>query len=219
MYIFRSPIICILHTDYISNHNKRWLPTLTKSQSFLSLLMVWHCNKRQYTADKTHWENLCICERAERASLESFCIFTLKNYCYFFQYFVGTAETLSVLLTYLSAYMYRHISKCTDKTPKKHYWGQLPPPPPSIPPLATLPQIFLIHNLPLTYDWYLCENGALIFTLINKQCLLLPLKSGGWLYTPMSPSLKFWGHVSTPPLPPLATPFFNLINHQNLRQH
>ena len=32
---------------------------------------------------------------------------------------------------YLSAYMYRQVSKCTDKTPKKHYWGggggQLPP--------------------------------------------------------------------------------------------
>ena len=36
--------------------------------------------------------------------------------------------------------MYRQIFKCTDKTPKNHYWGggggQLPPPP--APPLATL---------------------------------------------------------------------------------
>ena len=34
--------------------------------------------------------------------------------------------------------MYRQISKCTDKSRKRHYWGggQLPPPPP--PPLATL---------------------------------------------------------------------------------
>ena len=36
---------------------------------------------------------------------------------------------------YLSAYMYRQISKCTDKTLKMHYWGggaiaPLPPPPP-----------------------------------------------------------------------------------------
>ena len=35
----------------------------------------------------------------------------------------------------LSANMYRQISKCTDKTPKKHYWGGggggAPPPPPS----------------------------------------------------------------------------------------
>ena len=35
-------------------------------------------------------------------------------------------------MTCLSAYMYRQISKCTDKTPKKHYWGgggNFPPPP------------------------------------------------------------------------------------------
>ena len=38
-------------------------------------------------------------------------------------------------MTYLSAYMYRQISKCTDKTPKKHYGGggggegNSPPPP------------------------------------------------------------------------------------------
>ena len=35
-------------------------------------------------------------------------------------------------MTYLSAHMYRQISKCTDKTPKKHYGGgggELPPPP------------------------------------------------------------------------------------------
>ena len=36
-------------------------------------------------------------------------------------------------MTYLSDNMYRQISKCTDKTPKKHYGGHcpLPPPPPS----------------------------------------------------------------------------------------
>ena len=56
--------------------------------------------------------------------------------CYFFQYFVGTSDTLSVQMTCLSANMYRQISKCTDKTPKKVLLGggggQLPPcsPPP-----------------------------------------------------------------------------------------
>ena len=48
------------------------------------------------------------------------------------------SDTLLVQMTCLSAYMYRQISNCTDKTPKKHYGGggggQLPPPP----PLATL---------------------------------------------------------------------------------
>ena len=38
-------------------------------------------------------------------------------------------------MTCLSAYMYRQISKCTDRTPKKHYWGSNCPP---VPPLATL---------------------------------------------------------------------------------
>ena len=66
---------------------------------------------------------------AERASLENFGIFTFLN-CYFFQYFVGTSNTLSVQMTCLSAYMY------TDKFPnvltklRKIIGGQLPPPPP-----------------------------------------------------------------------------------------
>ena len=46
---------------------------------------------------------------ASRASLENVGIFTFLN-CYFFQYFVGTADTLSVQMTCLSAYMYRQIS-------------------------------------------------------------------------------------------------------------
>ena len=43
-------------------------------------------------------------------------------------------------MTCLSAYMYRKIYTCADKTPKKHYGGgggQFPPSPPP-PPLATL---------------------------------------------------------------------------------
>ena len=72
----------------------------------------------------------CMCMRA---SLENFGIFTFLI-CYFFQYFVGTSDTLSVQMTCLSAHMYRQISKCTDKNPKKHYWGGSCPPPPC-PPL------------------------------------------------------------------------------------
>ena len=34
--------------------------------------------------------------------------------CYFFQYFVGTSDALSVQMTCLSAYMYRKISNWTD---------------------------------------------------------------------------------------------------------
>ena len=66
--------------------------------------------KRQYT-DKTLTlrKHICVCERAERASLENLGIFTFLN-CYFFQYFVGTSDTLSVQMTCLSL-------KCTDKFP------------------------------------------------------------------------------------------------------
>ena len=48
------------------------------------------------------------------ASERSDDIFTFLN-CYFFQYFVGTSDALSVQMTCLSAYMYRQISKYTDK--------------------------------------------------------------------------------------------------------
>ena len=67
--------------------------------------------KRQF--DKTLTLRKCMCMRA---SLEIFGIFTFLN-CYFFRYFVGTSDALSVQMTCLSAYMYRQISQCTDKFP------------------------------------------------------------------------------------------------------
>ena len=84
---------------------------------------------------------MCTCDWAERASLENFGIFTFLI-CYFFQYFVGTSDTLSVQMTCLSAHMYRQISKCTDKFPnvptkiRKSIIGGAAAPP--APPLATL---------------------------------------------------------------------------------
>ena len=114
--------------------------------NYLLLLMVWHY-KRQYAEKRlTLRKSMYICERAERASLGNFCIFTFKN-CYFVQYFVGTSETLSVQLTYLSAYMYRQISKCTDKTPKKHYWGVGGGGAIAPPPLATLVLTIILRAL------------------------------------------------------------------------
>ena len=50
-----------------------------------------------------------------RASLENFGIFTFLH-CYFFQYFVGTADTLSVQMTCLSAYMYRQFPNIPTNT-------------------------------------------------------------------------------------------------------
>ena len=53
----------------------------------------------------------CMCMRASGASeLRKFWYFYILTVCYFFQYFVGTADTLSVQMTCLSAYMYRQIS-------------------------------------------------------------------------------------------------------------
>ena len=75
-------------------------------------------------------------ERSERAK-KTLAFFTFLN-CYFFQYFVGTSDTLSVQMTCLSVYMYRQISKCTDNSEKALLGGgggavapsPAPPPPP-----------------------------------------------------------------------------------------
>ena len=79
----------------------------------------------------------CMCMRARGASeLRKFWHFYilkllfLSIFCRYIRYFVG------IQMTCLLAHMYRQISKCTDKTPKKHYWGGGAVAPP--PPLATL---------------------------------------------------------------------------------
>ena len=72
------------------------------------------------------------------APLHKICVWTQirkikrnKRKCY-------ATGLLSVQITCLSAYMYRQISKCTDKTPKKSIIGGNSPPPPPAPALATL---------------------------------------------------------------------------------
>ena len=67
----------------------------------------------------------------------------LSIFCRYIRYFVGTNDMLVGLHVPTNFPMYRQISKCTDKSPKRHYWGggqlpPLPPPPPPPPPLATL---------------------------------------------------------------------------------
>ena len=84
-----------------------------KQCSSLLLLIVWR-NKRQYT-DKTLTLKKSLNMRA--SELGNFCTFILKT-CYFFQYFVGNSDTLSVQMTWLSAYTYWKFFKCTDKTQK-----------------------------------------------------------------------------------------------------
>ena len=72
------------------------------------------------------------------ACLHSYKLLFLSIFCRYIRYFVGTHDMLVGLHVPTNVQMYRNISKCTDKTPKKHYGGgggELPPPPP---PLATL---------------------------------------------------------------------------------
>ena len=110
----------------------------------------------------------CMCMRA---SLEIFGIFTFLN-CYFFRYFVGTSDALSVEMTCLSAYMYRQISKSTDKFPnvptkvRKDIigggGGQLPPPP--LPPSGYANE----------HWWAVSVLANCLFQrLINYFCLLI----------------------------------------------
>ena len=61
------------------------------------------------------------------SELRKFSHFYILKLLFLSIFFVGTSDTLSVQMTCLSAYMYRQISKCTDKTLKKPN-----------PPLATL---------------------------------------------------------------------------------
>ena len=79
--------------------------------------------KRQYT-DKTLTLRTCMCMRASVASeLRKFWHFYilkllfLSIFCRYIRYFVGTNDML------VGLYMYRQISKCTDKSPKRHYGG------------------------------------------------------------------------------------------------
>ena len=47
-----------------------------------------------------------------------------------YMYFVGTNDMFVGLHVPTNFPMYRQISKCTDKSPKRHYWGGNCPPPP-----------------------------------------------------------------------------------------
>ena len=97
--------------------------------------------KRQY-ADNTLTLRKCMCMRASGAS-ELLGIFTFLN-CYFFQYFVGTSDTVGTNDMLVGLHvptnfpMYQQISKCTDKSPKRHYGGGGAIAAPAPPPLATL---------------------------------------------------------------------------------
>ena len=102
IYIFRSPIT----SPYIYNQ--------CSFLSLLIMLMVWHYNKRQY-ADKilTLRKSMYM---YMRASFHIQKVLFLSIFCWYFRNFVGTNYILVGLHV-------PKISKYTDKTPKKHYWG------------------------------------------------------------------------------------------------
>ena len=118
------------HSPYIYNH-----------QIYaVSFYYSWYgaIYKRQYT-DKTLTLRKCMCMRASEASelrkFRSFYILKLlflSIFCRYIRCFVGTNDMLVGLHVPTNLSMYRQISKCTDKSPKRHYWGggQLPPLPP-----------------------------------------------------------------------------------------
>ena len=102
-------------------------------------------------------------ERSER-SYNSLAFLQFLN-CYFFQYFVGTSDTLSVQMICVSAYMYRQISKYTDRSPENH------------PTLLTKVRHFVWNHFKHSVD--LCASdsfprgagGAAWITFVNyKEC-------------------------------------------------
>ena len=70
-------------------------------------------------------------------------------------------QTLSVQMTPLSAY--RQMSKCTDKTPKKHYGGNCPPAPP--PPFFGYANVTKLPNSLKNPFWpnLVCTRAILLY--------------------------------------------------------
>ena len=106
-----------------------------------------------------------------RASLEKFCIFTLKNAISFNMLLV--LQKLSRYKWLVGSHVYRQISKCTDKTPKKHYGvgggggggvAPLPHPPPP-PPSPAIVAIIILAVVQVLRAWLL-----LILLGENNNC-------------------------------------------------
>ena len=123
---------------YISSGLKLHLHTWLYTQcSFLLLLMVWrYIYKWQYT-DKTLKLRKFMYASEFRKFSSHFHILKLlflSIFGWYFRYLVVTNDMT------VSAYMYRQISKCTDKIP--NYWP--PPPPPGYASAS---------------EWILCKRG------------------------------------------------------------
>ena len=125
-------IFCWYTSDTLSRNIYIFRTQITSASMQFPFYYLWYMAlyKRQY-ADRTLTLRKSMYIYA--SELRKLLNFHILKLLLFSQYFVGTSDTLSVQVTCLSAYMYRQISKCTEKTPKKHYCGAiapLPPPPP-----------------------------------------------------------------------------------------
>ena len=124
------------YTFYLKLHLQYIYYTINASSLWV-LLIVWHVcynindSYRQSTNIKTIY---VYASDSEWASLSKIFAFLHSGNCYFFQYFVGTSDTLSVQMQYMLVGFTctDKISKCTDNTPKKHYWAIAPPAPPPL---------------------------------------------------------------------------------------
>ena len=123
-----------------------------------------------------------MCMRASEASeLRKFWYFYilkllfLSIFCRYIRCFVGTNDMLVGLHVPKNFSMYRKISKCTDKSPKRHYWGGggaiVPLPPP---PLATLMVCTYVRTYVCMYVctcMYVCMHGVYLYECLHTSVL------------------------------------------------
>ena len=124
----------------IKTNSFYWTMSLKLTIKFAAFFVFHPVYKRQCTEKTLTFRKSMFM----RASLENFRIFTF-NTAISFNILLVLQIYCRYKMTCLSAYMYRQISKCTDKTPKKHL---SPPPPPSGYASATYTSITKkLHNL------------------------------------------------------------------------
>ena len=104
------------HSSYIYNHQI----------NAVSFYYSWYgaIYKRQYTDKNTNIELFRYFYILK--------LLFLSIFCRYIRCFVGTNDMLVGFHVPTNLSMYRQISKCTDKSPKRHYWGgggNCPPPP------------------------------------------------------------------------------------------
>ena len=147
--LFPSIFLLVLHLPCLRNiFNFRCQITsayIYNQCSFRLLLMVW-CYIIDSIPTNRHTQTLskCMCMRASGASeLRTFWLFYILKLLFLSIFCRYTSDTLSVQMTCLSAYMYRQISKCTDKFSNVQTklrksiiggWGAVAPSPPPPPP-------------------------------------------------------------------------------------